>query len=275
MADESRSLIPRTSRHARAWRATALSLAGSASFLFAIGLVLAASGAPTAPGLAWRAALFTLCAVAFFVAHEGGHVLAARANGVAADPPWFLPVGAVLRLREAPDTRGALAEIGAWGPIAGAIALALLLLVRLALGAPPPPPEGLPLGAPALWWVVALPLGAGPPSGADPVAAAFCLGCLVTALNLVPFGQLDGGHVVSALWPRRALPVGWVATGALLLGGLVWPGFAVWAAVIHLAGSRMPLRARRESTPPDRRARASSAAALVVFLLCVSPSPVG
>jgi len=268
------SLIPRPSRAALAWRATAVSLAGRAAFVFAIGLALYVPGASL--GAAVRpAATFATCVLAFFVAHEAGHLVAARRAGVAAEPPWFLPLGAVMRLREAPPTRSALLDIGAWGPLAGVGALAALLVVRLALGGPMPAEGSLALGTPALWWLVAAPFGGGAPSTSDPVAAAFCLGALVTALNLVPFGQLDGGHVVAALWPARAVAIGWFVTAVLLVAGAWWPGFAVWAAVIHLAGSRWPLRARKEHAAPGPRSRGVAIAVGIAFVLCVLARPFG
>lgn len=273
VADEGTSLIPRRGRDALAWRATGLSLVGSAVFVLAIGIALYAPGAGVVTGTG-KALVFAGCVVAFFVAHEGGHLAAARWRGVAAAPPWFLPLGAVMRLREAPSTRSALLVIGAWGPLAGVVALAAMLSLRLLLGGPVPAGGPLALGAPLLWWLVATPFGAGAPSVADPVAAAFCLGALVTFLNLVPIGQLDGGHVLAAVWPDRAVAVGWLATAALLVAGLWWPGFALWAAVVHVAGSRHPLRARHERHPPDGPARGSAVGAVVAFALCASAFPV-
>lgn len=267
-------MIPRPDPEARAWRVAGALFAGSAVGVTGLGVAWWAIG-----GAGFRTALasgglFAASVLGFFVAHEAGHLLVARWHRIAVGPPWFTPVGVVMHLREPPATRTGLLELGAAGPLAGFAALAALAVARLAWGGPMPPADPrLHLATPLLWRVLALPWGGGSVSADDPVAAAFCVGALVTALNLLPFGQLDGGHVAAALWPGRAVAISWAITAVLLAAGFWWWGFAVWAAVIHLAGTRYPLRPRREGQGPSRRARGVAVAAAVAFVLCATPAP--
>ncbi len=258
----------------RAWRVATTLFVLSGLVVFALGAVWWGTG--TGEGGALRqGAGFALALLAFFVAHEAGHMVAARRHRIAVGPPMFLPIGVVMHLREPPATRSGLLALGAAGPLAGVAALATLLALRLLLGGPVAAPDPrVELAAPLLWWIVALPLGGGAPSAADPVAVAFCLGSLVTTLNLLPFGQLDGGHVVAALWPRRAAWAAWGITALLLAAGTLWFGWAVWAALIHLAGSRHPMQVRHDREPPDRVSRRLAVAAAIALILCATPVPV-
>jgi membrane-associated protease RseP (regulator of RpoE activity) len=230
------------------------------------------------PEVLWRAAVFTLALLGFLSVHEAGHWLTAKAHGIRLGPPLFLPIGVVMRLREVPGTRSGLLEMGAMGPLAGVGAIAAMLMLHFAVAAPV---EGagspIVLAAPPLWSLVGLIFtGAAPaaPTALDPLALAACFGCLITVLNLLPWGQLDGGHVAAALFPSRAGVLSWGITAVLLLGGFWWPGWAVWAALIHLVGTRHPLRARKDREPPSTRARWIAAAAVVAFILCFAPGPV-
>ncbi|MBW2254575.1 MAG: hypothetical protein JRI25_08265 [Deltaproteobacteria bacterium] len=227
------------------------------------------------PEVLGRAAAFTIALLGFLSAHEAGHWLTAWGHGIRLGPPLFLPVGVVMRLREIPGTRSGLLEMGAMGPLAGLCAIAVLLALRFTIGAPAEP-AGVVLAAPPLWSLAGLAFtGALPaaPTALDPLALAACTGCLITVLNLIPWGQLDGGHVTAALFPSWAGVSSWGITAVLLLGGFWWPGWAVWAAVIHLVGTRHPLTARRDRDPPCRRARWIAVAAGVAFVLCFTPAP--
>ena len=198
----------------------------------------------------WNAGLFTSTLMAVLLAHELGHVWVARAHGVRLSGPWFLPfplafgtLGAVIRMESRPRTRAGLLEMAAAGPLAGFVVVLLALGIRRWSGEGADPG---PLGQP---WVVLL---AGRPVGtSDPIGFAAWLGCLLTALNLVPLGQLDGGHVLTAIVPRQARRLGRGVTVALLGLAWWWPGWALWAAAIHLLGGQrtlQPLHAEEELT---------------------------
>ncbi|MEQ1569713.1 MAG: site-2 protease family protein, partial [Myxococcota bacterium] len=153
----------------------------------------------------YDSALFATTLLGFLGAHEIGHRAVGRAHGMSVSLPLFLPapffvgtLGAVLRVHDRPRTRTALLEMGIAGPIAGWLVLVVACVARTAWSAPSG--AGEPLRSPALWsvtsWLIrgeVAPLTTG-----DPVGYALWVGCLVTAMNLLPFGQLDGGHVMVA-----------------------------------------------------------------------------
>jgi membrane-associated protease RseP (regulator of RpoE activity) len=232
---------------------------------------------PPAAGSACRALLFTVTLMSVLLAHEMGHWACARFHGFRLSLPWFLPApvfvgtfGAIIRMREHPRTRTALLEMGAMGPLAGLAVVIPVTGTWLALGGGATVASGdLVLSRPLLWWVLSAVLR----GEAPPVAFAVWLGCLLTAMNLIPFGQLDGGHIAGALVPSRMRDIGRVVTATLLLGGLFWPGWAIWAGVLHLLGSSAAIAVRRDTTPPTGRPIGMALASLAAFCLCFTPIP--
>lgn len=231
-------------------------------------------------GAAWRALLFTGALMAILLAHELGHWLTARSHAIRLALPWFLPApvlvgtfGAVIRWSDVPRTRTGWLEMAAMGPIAGLGAVIVAVLAWLISGSDPS--GTMFLTRPLLWWIASFVVtGAAPPalSAQDPLAFAAAIGALVTAMNLVPIGQLDGGHVAGALFPDHARTISRVATVLLLAMGLIWPGWAVWAALANLIGG--PAEPPRDRRPPSRRAKVIAVACIVAFGLCFTPVPV-
>jgi membrane-associated protease RseP (regulator of RpoE activity) len=218
----------------------------------------------------WLGAPFAATLLGILLAHEFAHYFAARHYRVDASLPYFIPfpsllgtLGAVIRMRGDIPHRRALVAIGASGPVAGfLVALpALVFGLRLSQVRPAPPSSLLPaqsLVAMALRWAHGQPVLGGPldgvllegpslaylavrrlvlgpmPPGHDvylhPVALAAWFGFFITALNLIPVGQLDGGHVLYAVAGPRARRLGLAVCGALAVLGLVaWPGWLLWA----------------------------------------------
>lgn len=235
---------------------------------------------------------YALALMTILLAHELGHYLLARLHDVDATLPYFIPappviffigtLGAFIRMRSLPRDRRALFDVGAGGPWAGILVALPLLALGLALSEVTPEAAtaeaGLFLGDSllfqALTWVV---LGV---SSSDatiilhPVALAGWVGLLVTALNLLPIGQLDGGHVVyaalGARWHR------WISLGTLtflivlgLGGATTW---LVWAALLSFLGLRHP-RIVDDETPLDRRRTFGAAATGLLFVLTFMPEP--
>ncbi len=143
----------------------------------------------------------------------------------------------------------------------------------------PPPPHTIPMiimaNPPVMDILGELLLGAPPGRYAtlDPLAMAGWVGCLITAINLVPIGQLDGGHVFDALFPAWARPVSKLGVGLALFAGTIWLGWAVWGVLL------LVLRAWRSlpvplHPPPTRRSRGIALATLLTFVLCFMPRPV-
>ncbi len=237
------------------------------------------------PEATLRAMTFTVTLMGILLAHELGHFAVARKHGFRLSMPWFLPapilvgtLGAIIRLEERPRDRSGLLEMGAAGPLAGLVVIALVMAIRLGVGSPmEPEPEAWTLARPALWWILGIGITGGIPpeiSTQDPMAFGAWIGCLVTAMNLIPFGQLDGGHVLAACWPKAARAVGWAVTAILLLAGAVWAAWAIWAALLHLMGARHPVEPRDEESALTPRAMGVAALAVVAFLLCFTPVPV-
>lgn len=166
----------------------------------------------------WRGYPFALPLMAILLAHELGHYFAARIHRVDASPPYFIPMpftligtfGAVIHMRESIRRRDALFDIGAAGPLAGLVIAVPVLVYGIAqspIEALDPGTTYLVEGRSLLYLAVLYALKGPIPAGHDvlltPTALAGWAGLLVTMMNLVPVGQLDGGHVAYALFGER------------------------------------------------------------------------
>src|SRR6266853_627504 len=157
---------------------------------------------------------FSLTLMFILLAHEMGHYLYARHYRVYATPPFFIPfpsligtLGAFIRIKGPIPSRAALFDIGIAGPIAGFLPACIALVVGLSLSHPLAHSSASELqpGFPLAFYVAGNLLHIGVPlSGLSlhPIAAASWVGLFATALNLVPGGQLDGGHIIFSLTPR-------------------------------------------------------------------------
>jgi membrane-associated protease RseP (regulator of RpoE activity) len=180
---------------------------------------------------------FAATLLAILVVHEFGHYFTARARGAAVSLPYFIPappvifmagtLGAIIRMRSAVRDRNALFDIAAAGPLAGlAVALpAAMLGLAWSTLVPAPPGPHLVFGESILTRVLVwLRFGALPDGmvvSTHPIADAAWFGFLVTALNLLPAGQLDGGRIGYALFPRHHATLGRVTVAALVTLGAV------------------------------------------------------
>lgn len=219
--------------------------------------------------------------------HEVGHYAAARRHGVAVTPPYFIPApsligtfGAFIRIRSPIPDRNALMDIGAAGPIAGALVAIPVLAIGLGLSSvrpSGPPGGGIPLGESLLFKALSRLVIGEVPKGYDvvlhPVAFAGWIGLLVTALNLLPSGQLDGGHIAYAFFGGRYARAARAVPLLLVPLGLAWSGWFVWAALLFVLGTRHPAPLFDEIPLSPARRRIGIAAA-VLFLLCFTPNPV-
>jgi membrane-associated protease RseP (regulator of RpoE activity) len=188
---------------------------------------------------------FSLTLLAILGTHEFGHYCMARHHGVSVTLPYFIPAptfigtfGAFIRIKDNVPTRGALFDIGVAGPIAGFIVAVPAIVVGLTLSEVRPATElaGIGLGSSLLFnGLVQAFLGVTPDAYdviLHPVAFAGWIGFLVTAFNLIPASQLDGGHIVYALFGRWHRLVTLLCVLALLPMGWYWPGWWAWAFVI-------------------------------------------
>ncbi len=237
-----------------------------------------------------EAILFSGTLMSILLAHELGHFVASRRLGVAVSYPFFIPMplfifgtmGAFIQMKEPPPDRRALFNIGVAGPLAGLVLAIPLTFIGLTLSTVEPIPtvgsyymEGNSLLYGAMKFLI---FGQWLPSnGVDvmlhPMAFAGWAGMLVTALNLLPAGQLDGGHVIFGLLGKRwGQRVTYAVIGVLLLFGFVWDGWWIWALLIFfLAGRHAPIL--NEVTPLGPRQRMLGIITLILFILLFTPIP--
>lgn len=252
----------------------------------------------------WRTgAKLALGLIPILLCHEMGHYLACRHYRVDATLPFFIPspwipiagfglpwmplsfvgtFGAVIRIRSPFPNRRALFDIGIAGPLAGFVAVlpALYLGVQEATFLPVAQAKALEgalnFGEPLLMqWAFALlrPVPADTIPLVGPFWLAAWFGLLVTALNLMPVGQLDGGHVTHALFGRRAETLSriiwWSAVAMILWFG---PTFILWVVLVRILGFRHP-RTMDEYSPLGRGRVIVALIGLLVFVVSFLPSP--
>lgn len=230
---------------------------------------------------------FSLPLLLILLTHELGHYLACRANRLDATLPYFLPVpfgigtlGAFIRIRSPIATKRELLDVGASGPLAGFIVALPVLVAGIALSRPVaelPPGGYVVFGEPLVFKLIARILHPSLAQGGDlflhPTGFAAWFGLLATALNLLPFGQLDGGHITYALFGRWQRRVAWPLLALLVALGFVWTGWWLWAAIALAMGVRHPW-VPDQDVPLDPSRRLVSWLALIVFLLCFTPEPI-
>jgi membrane-associated protease RseP (regulator of RpoE activity) len=194
-------------------------------------------------GLAFSLALMTT-----LLAHELGHFLQAKRYGVPASLPYFIPMplspigtmGAVIVMGPGKGDRRTLFDIAVSGPLAGLVPALLFCVLGLHWSEVVQltgQPVGLMLGEPILFKLLGYltfgPLAKGQDIALHPVAFAGWVGLFITALNLVPIGQLDGGHILYALLLRRAGRVAQSLLAAAMIAVVVW-GYWGWTLMIFL-----------------------------------------
>ena len=216
-------------------------------------------------------------------AHEMGHYLYARHYRVFATPPLFVPfpsligtLGAFIRIKSPIPSRAALFDIGIAGPIAGFIPACIALLYGLSLSHPVTgsAASDIQLGFPLAFHLAARLLHLGAPlSGLSlhPIAAAAWVGMFATALNLLPGGQLDGGHIVFSISPRLHRWISFITVAALVpFAKYLWTGWLLWAVLLALT-LKHPRVPRYPDVTGGRRALAVCAALMLV--LAFTPAP--
>lgn len=230
---------------------------------------------------------FSVTLLGILLAHEMGHFVLAQRNHVYATLPFFLPaptligtMGAFIRIRSPIRSRAALFDIGIAGPIAGFIATLPILLVALMmsrLAASQPTGSGLVLGFPLIFhlaWKLLHPHGTLQLAqlSLSPIGIAAWVGMFATSLNLLPGGQLDGGHIVYALLPRFHKLVSHLTVLALVpLGIFWWAGWLIWAVLLLLTLMRHP--PVPEYPPLNRKRKLLGWFALFMFVLTMLPTP--
>lgn len=237
---------------------------------------------------------FSLTLMLILLAHEMGHYLYCVKYRVAATLPFFIPfptligtLGAFIRIRSPLRSRKILFDIGIAGPIAGFVVALVVLLLSLGRSHVAPlhalPPE-IELGHPLIFVLVQKLLVATGKARAiagvplsrlylHPIAIAAWVGMLATSLNLLPGGQLDGGHIVFAVAPRAHKNVSRLTIAALIpLGLFFWTGWLVWAILLRFVAMRHP--PVPEWPEIDTGRRILSVFALLMLVLTIMPMPI-
>jgi membrane-associated protease RseP (regulator of RpoE activity) len=248
--------------------------------------------------------------------HEFGHYIAGRRRGVDVSLPYFIPMppvltfgtlGAVIRMRKPIEQRDALFDVGAAGPVAGLVVAIPLLVIGLSLSEIGPlKPDDMIEGNSVLYALLKYAVFGRwlPANGVDvqlhPMASAAWVGLLVTMINLMPIGQLDGGHIARAalgdaheVWSarlHRALPVIGLVVGGVMVfaardAGKSWLGalsyakagvipWVIWTLLLgwmrRQAGEYHPPVGEVPLSPWRRRAALGM---MILFLMIATPVP--
>jgi membrane-associated protease RseP (regulator of RpoE activity) len=262
---------------------------------YVLGLMDAGAYALAHPFFIFEGLKFAAALLAILLAHEAGHYVACRRYGVDATLPFFIPLpppfiagtlGAFIKIKSPIPTRRALFDIGVAGPLAGFVVVlpvALLAMLSAEPYAGTIATEGVIIfNDPLLLRLAAMVVGVEnlPAIAPNPFYMAAWIGLLVTSLNLLPVGQLDGGHAVYALFGRGAhARVGRLAfAGMLVLAPLGWVWHGAPSGFLYVALLFVMLRVRHPEAGDERqplgRARVAIALlTLAVFALSFLPFP--
>lgn len=227
---------------------------------------------------------FSLTLLSILLAHELGHYLAALYHRVDASLPYFMPspfmgtFGAFIRVRSPIYSKRVLFDIGISGPLAGFVFLLPALAIGLAFSKVIPDiahQGSLQFGNPGLEWLLMQAIFPGVSPGdiyLHPVARAAWVGMFATAMNLLPIGQLDGGHILYSFFPRRHKTVSKVLCVLMLPLGKLWLGWALWALILLWLGRHHPVIHDPSELSPGRKKL--GLLALAIFLLCMALDPI-
>jgi membrane-associated protease RseP (regulator of RpoE activity) len=230
---------------------------------------------------------FALTLMIILLTHELSHYFASKKHGVNATLPYFIPAptiigtfGAFIKMKSPIVTRKALIDIGASGPIAGFIVSVIAVMIGLHLSEIVPVAEtkgALTLGDSILFSFLAQTILGVTPADSDillnPVAFAGWIGLFVTSMNLIPVGQLDGGHIAFAFLGEKQTRLSFILVLVMsLLGVLLWEGWIIWAVLLLVLGLRHPPVISWE-VPLDTRRKVIGWIAFLIFILTFIPVP--
>jgi membrane-associated protease RseP (regulator of RpoE activity) len=226
---------------------------------------------------------FSIAIMTILMAHEMGHYLTCRYYGIDASLPYFIPwitgtMGAFIKIRAPIPDRASLLEVGIAGPIAGFVfAVPTLVIALLNSSFIKVTDHGFGFGEPLIFKIFEFLLHKAPPAGMDlrlhPIGYAAWFGFFATALNLLPVGQLDGGHVTYSLLGEWHLKISRAIVIVLVpLGVFYWQGWLVWTTVLLLLGTRHPMTLNDYVALRPRHIRLGWFG-LAMFVLCFTPMP--
>ena len=234
-----------------------------------------------------RGVPFALSLMVVLLTHELSHYFASKRHGVKATLPYFIPAptiigtfGAFIKMKTPIVTRSALIDIGASGPIAGFLVSIVAAVIGLGMSEIVPSAETkgvLKLGDSLLFAFLSKAICGPMPADSDillnPIAFAGWIGLFVTSINLIPVGQLDGGHIAYAFLGEKHTRLSFVLViGMSVLGVFLWEGWLVWALLLSVLGFRHPPVLYWEPSL-DKARKTVGGISLFIFILTFIPVP--
>jgi len=234
---------------------------------------------------------FSISLMTVLGSHELGHYIMAKKRGMRTSLPYFIPfpsligtLGAVIKHKGPIPDRKALFDVGAAGPLTGIVMAVIISAIGLSLPAPPPVSEGetLLIGLPPLFIGISIAVKGSIPEVMHPVAFAGWIGLFVTLLNLIPVGQLDGGHVLRAMIGERAEKISRIFPLFLILIGIasgymtgysssIWIFWGIFTMFFSMQPHPPPLDDRSHV---DRKRIFIGIILFVLGILCFTPVPI-
>ena len=231
---------------------------------------------------------FSFTLLFILMTHELSHYFTSRRHNVSASLPYFIPApsiigtfGAIIKMKPPIPDRRSLIDIGASGPIGGFIIAVIATIIGLNWSEIKPSgeiQEGIVFGSSILFSLISKIVLNVDPETVDvilhPVAFAGWIGLLVTSLNLLPIGQLDGGHIIYALFGEKHGLIAKITIPILIVMGIVfWRGWIIWAVLMIIIGYKHP-PVVYPHIQLDKKRIYIGWASLVIFILTFTPMPI-
>lgn len=239
------------------------------------------------PSLILKGWSFAVPLLLILLCHEFGHYIESRTSGIKVSLPYFIPgptilgtFGAVIKSKSPFKNRKNLLDVGAAGPIAGFVVAVIVVILGLYYSqvVEAVPQGSITLGDSLIFKLLSFLVLKNIPEGHDvllsPTAFAGWAGILVTMLNLLPIGQLDGGHIMYALLGRRQKRIALITVSVLVpLGIFLWPGWLVWVVLILIIKLGHP-PTLNDQIPLDLKRKIIGWTAMFIFILSFTPVPI-
>jgi len=232
--------------------------------------------------------LFAFPLMSILFVHEMGHYFISKKHGIATSLPFFIPIppivpsfnigtfGALISSRDPMPNRKALFDVGISGPLAGFIVAVPVTIIGIMYSHPAPLMEPVAgeviLGGSILFTFLStniLNISAGTPIDLSLIAFAGWVGLLITSINLLPAGQLDGGHIFRAFLGEKQKWAGWIAVMIMIFTG--WLFFAI--IIMFMMGMRHP-PPLNDTTPLDVKRKLLFFIAIIILIVCYIPYPI-
>lgn len=254
---------------------------------FAAGAMMGGENFISNPLLILKGWSFAVPLLLILLCHEFGHYIESKKSGIKVSLPYFIPgptilgtFGAVIRSKSPFKNRKNLLDVGAAGPIAGFVVAVIAVILGLFYSqVVEAVPEGsISLGDSLIFKLLSFLVLKNIPEGHDvllsPTAFAGWAGILVTMLNLLPIGQLDGGHIMYALLGRRQKRIALITVAILIpLGIFMWPGWLVWVILILIIKLGHP-PTLNDQIPLGLKRKIIGWTAMGIFILSFTPVPI-